>query len=125
MVWAESSERIGSRTLHGAESRRAGMQSPTVREKTGQPVTAVVPDTSGIIPAARRRETLRFGGRNARTLLMALAVALAVSPFVTCPRTLSAAEPAARIERIDPDGIKGSLVICGGGKLPDAVRDTF
>lgn len=27
--------------------------------------------------------------------------------------------------RIDPDGIKGSLVICGGGKLPDEIMDRF
>lgn len=31
----------------------------------------------------------------------------------------------AAAERIDPDGIAGSLVICGGGHLPDAVREKF
>ena len=28
-------------------------------------------------------------------------------------------------EQIEPDGIRGSLVLCGGGRLPDAVRDRF
>jgi cyanophycinase len=54
-----------------------------------------------------------------------LAATLAVSPFVARLPTLLAAEPAPAIERIDPDGITGSLVICGGGALPDSVRDKF
>ena len=29
------------------------------------------------------------------------------------------------LERIDPRGVAGSLVICGGGTLPDAVMDRF
>jgi cyanophycinase len=50
----------------------------------------------------------------------ALLFTLAVSPLVN----IRGAEPQVA-DRIDPDGIKGSLVICGGGKLPDAVRDQF
>lgn len=38
---------------------------------------------------------------------------------------IRAADSAATPERIDPDGIKGALVLCGGGKLPDDVREKF
>lgn len=58
--------------------------------------------------------------RSHRLLWAALLLSLAVSPLLN----VSAAEPAAT-DRIDPDGIKGSLVLCGGGKLPDTVRDKF
>ncbi len=27
--------------------------------------------------------------------------------------------------RLDPNGISGSLVLCGGSKLPDRIRDRF
>ncbi len=56
---------------------------------------------------------------------MTLAATLAVSPFVASFQALGADEPDAKTERIDPEGIKGSLVICGGGRLPDVVRDKF
>ncbi|MBS0263557.1 MAG: cyanophycinase [Planctomycetes bacterium] len=35
------------------------------------------------------------------------------------------ADSAGRIESLDPDGIAGALVLCGGGRLPDSVRDKF
>jgi cyanophycinase len=53
------------------------------------------------------------------------AATLAVSPVVARHPALRAAEPVPTPERINPDGIKGSLVICGGGRLPDSVRDKF
>src|SRR5438045_3158544 len=63
--------------------------------------------------------------RRARSIrLFAALLTLAVSPFVTSQTALRAAEPVPT-DRIDPDGIKGALVLCGGGKLPDAVRDKF
>jgi len=62
---------------------------------------------------------------DARPVIIAFAAMLAVSPFVARIPTLAAAEPASTLKRIDPDGIKGSLVICGGGALPDSVRDKF
>ena len=49
-------------------------------------------------------------------------ITLAVSPLVNFVPAL-AEDPAGN--RIDPDGIKGALVLCGGGKLPDVVRDRF
>ena len=52
-----------------------------------------------------------------------LCLALAVSAFAMRSPALSA-EPTV-VERIDPDGIKGSLVLCGGGKLPDVIREKF
>ena len=55
--------------------------------------------------------------------MYALLVTLAVSPLANLPGLRGDDKPAPDI--IDPDGIKGSLVICGGGKLPDAVRDKF
>jgi len=60
-----------------------------------------------------------------RTVIVTLAVTLVVSPFVFCLQALRADEAAPKTDRIDPDGIKGALVICGGGRLPDAVRDKF
>ncbi|MGE5193162.1 MAG: cyanophycinase [Deltaproteobacteria bacterium] len=60
-----------------------------------------------------------------RSFIVTLAATLAVSPFVVRLPALCAAEPASTTERIDPDGIKGALVICGGGRLPDSVRDKF
>ena len=33
--------------------------------------------------------------------------------------------PASKIRRIEPDGIKGSLLICGGGKLPEELTKLF
>jgi cyanophycinase len=39
---------------------------------------------------------------------------------------VAAAEPTApSFPWIDPDGVRGALVICGGGELPDAIRDQF
>src|SRR5262245_40932543 len=61
----------------------------------------------------------------ARAVVIAIAATLAVSQFAACLPTLCAAEPASTPERIDPDGIKGALVICGGGILPDSIRDKF
>src|SRR5689334_15328742 len=82
--------------------------------------TAVGAETAGINPASRRGER-RFDRRlAARRAVITLAAALAVSPFLARLPALPAAEPASRPERIDPDGIKGSLVICGGGRLPDS-----
>ncbi len=46
-------------------------------------------------------------------------------PFVGCPTLVGAGESVATADRIDPAGIKGALVICGGGRLPDSVRDRF
>jgi hypothetical protein len=60
-----------------------------------------------------------------RSIFITLAATLAVSPFVASLQPLRADEPPAETERIDPDGIKGALVICGGGRLPDSVRDKF
>jgi cyanophycinase len=37
----------------------------------------------------------------------------------------SADETAGPGDRIEPDGIGGALVLCGGGRLPDVVRDKF
>jgi cyanophycinase len=42
-----------------------------------------------------------------------------------CVRALHADEAAAGFPWVDPEGVRGSLVICGGGELPDAVRDRF
>ncbi len=36
-----------------------------------------------------------------------------------------AADSPASTERLDPDGIAGSLVLCGGGTLPDVIREKF
>src|SRR5262245_29946188 len=58
----------------------------------------------------------------ARPVPFVLCLALAVSRFST---TAWADGSPAPVEHIDPDGIGGSLVLCGGGKLPDAVRDKF
>ena len=38
---------------------------------------------------------------------------------------VNAESPPANAEPIDPDGIRGALVLCGGGRLPDEVRDRF
>jgi cyanophycinase len=35
------------------------------------------------------------------------------------------AEPAPADSWFDPDGIRGSLLLCGGGRLPESVRDEF
>ena len=63
-----------------------------------------------------------FGQR----VLYALLLTLAVSPLalISGLRADDNHDTPAT-DRIDPDGIKGSLVLCGGGKLPDAVRDRF
>lgn len=58
-------------------------------------------------------------------IVSAYAVTMTAALFVVCPSVLGGDEAAAMPERIDPAGIKGALVICGGGKLPDAVRDKF
>ena len=81
---------------------------------------------AGIKPAARqgeRRFDLRVTSRGLVTTLAA--TLLAVSAIVVTLTALRAAEPVPIPERIDPNGIKGSLVICGGGRLPDSVRDKF
>ena len=39
--------------------------------------------------------------------------------------SISAAQPPNATERIGPDGILGSLVICGGGTLPEEIRAKF
>ncbi len=39
--------------------------------------------------------------------------------------SISAAQPPSATERIGPDGILGSLVICGGGTLPEEIRAKF
>jgi cyanophycinase len=57
-------------------------------------------------------------------LCMTLCLSLAVSPFVVCVAALGADHPAS-VEYIDPDGIHGALVLCGGGRLPDSVRERF
>jgi cyanophycinase len=60
----------------------------------------------------------------------ALLAALAILPLVVCTAALSA-DQLAPAEYIDPDGIhgpdgiQGALVLCGGGRLPDAVREKF
>src|SRR6476659_4010631 len=46
-------------------------------------------------------------------VIITLAATLPVSPTISCSPNLRAAERAPALERIDPDGIKGSLVICG------------
>jgi cyanophycinase len=42
-----------------------------------------------------------------------------------CASTFAGDGTAGATDRIDPDGIQGALVICGGGRLPDVVRDRF
>ena len=64
-------------------------------------------------------------GQRLHPVLAAFLLTLAVSPLpASSPPALRPSSPRDR-DRIDPDGIKGSLVLCGGGKLPDAVRDKF
>src|SRR5262249_28706973 len=68
-----------------------------------------------------------------RTLLLrptfaALATACGIAIlFFSGPTAppVAAEQPAAVKERLSPEGIDGALVICGGGKLPDAVLDRF
>jgi len=55
--------------------------------------------------------------------LVALLLTLAVSPLAKLPSLRAGDTPTP--EFIDPDGVKGSLLLCGGGSLPDAVRDKF
>ncbi len=57
-------------------------------------------------------------------LRVTLCLALAVSPFVTRATALGA-DQLDSVEYIDPDGIHGALVLCGGGRLPDSVRERF
>src|SRR5579863_1566838 len=74
--------------------------------------------------AAVSSERAGRSGHPKRAIMAVILATLAVSPLVTSPVALYAAEPVAS-DRIDADGIKGSLVLCGGGKLPDVVRDKF
>src|SRR5579872_6924617 len=70
----------------------------------------------------------RTNGRIPKTgnvIFAALTAILGAALFVVCHPVLAGDEAAAMPERIDPAGIKGSLVICGGGALPDSVRDKF
>jgi cyanophycinase len=55
---------------------------------------------------------------------LTLCITLAVSPFLSCASAFGADLPAPA-EYIDPDGIHGALVLCGGGRLPDSVREKF
>ncbi|MBI3864272.1 MAG: cyanophycinase [Planctomycetia bacterium] len=55
-----------------------------------------------------------------RLLTIAIALTLAVSRLQA-----RAADAPSATEQIDPAGIGGSLVLCGGGRLPDAVREKF
>jgi cyanophycinase len=45
--------------------------------------------------------------------------------FFTTAAIASSSEPAADDSWLDPAGIRGTLVLCGGGRLPDVVRDEF
>src|SRR4029077_19449399 len=82
-----------------------------------------------IVRDAERRDARSHAERGNEkpvpTVFVMLCATLVVSPFVAGIFSLSDANPAAITERIDPDGIKGALVVCGGGKLPDSVRDKF
>ena len=53
-----------------------------------------------------------------RIPLVVIASALALAPGLALVR---AAEPATDSRWFDPAGIGGSLVLCGGGRLPDRV----
>ncbi|HET6249419.1 MAG TPA: cyanophycinase [Tepidisphaeraceae bacterium] len=52
-------------------------------------------------------------------------LALAVSLGIKQGAFLLAADSPASTDHLDPDGIAGSLVLCGGGKLPDVIREKF
>lgn len=67
---------------------------------------------------ARRRAQRSSTSIRRAALILALAVPPLVNGFLAI-----ASDPA--LEPIDPDGIKGALVLCGGGKLPELVRDKF
>ena len=60
-----------------------------------------------------------------RYLLSLLCLAFVVSPLIENGAPLRADESSTPTERIDPDGIAGSLILCGGGKLPDTIREKF
>ncbi len=56
-------------------------------------------------------------------VLRALLFTLLLLSLSNLPILRAGETPAPEI--IDPDGIKGSLVLCGGGRLPDIVREKF
>lgn len=58
-----------------------------------------------------------------KNFVIALLIAIAAS--IPIPQTVRAETQQAEREWIDPAGISGSLVICGGGQLPDSVYKTF
>lgn len=102
------------------------------RQFLGSPMTRDVlpvrPGTRTDGDAERRDERSHAEHGNekvARALIFTLVATLVVSPFVIGLSATCGDEPDAALERIDPDGIKGALVICGGGRLPDVVRDRF
>ncbi len=61
--------------------------------------------------------------KRVQVVLYAILLTLVISPLASLSAIRADDQPATDI--IDPDGIKGSLLLCGGGKLPDAVRDKF
>jgi cyanophycinase len=54
----------------------------------------------------------------------ALAAALLLALPPTAPRVAAEAKPAPQ-PRLRPEGIDGALVLCGGGRVPDAARARF
>ncbi len=76
-----------------------------------------VPSAGGASNTVRQR-----GQADLRALLR---LWFAVSLLVVCFPILTAAQPPPAIARIDPEGIKGTLVLCGGGQIPDTVRKRF
>lgn len=52
-------------------------------------------------------------------------ITLTLLLFVSLPPCLEAQKSSIRTSRIDPAGIEGSLVMAGGGKLPEKIRKRF
>lgn len=63
--------------------------------------------------------------RRGLALLLAAILAVVFSGVRPSTQLASADDKAVPAERLRPSGIDGSLVICGGGKLPDTVLDRF
>lgn len=70
-----------------------------------------------------RRSSSRLGQR-AGSWSVALATVLVVGYLLRAPQA-AADDLALAQERLRPSGIEGALVICGGGKLPEAIRQRF
>lgn len=82
--------------------------------------TAVLRHSSALIRPIRVPPRFTIGNSNVARLIWGLvaAVVLLASP-------VRAADPMADPDPIDPAGIRGSLVICGGGLTPKVIREKF